>query len=160
MKNALYLLLMTIFSVALACATASAAATDTTRPQQPTKVPAQEPGHAPLSEKNHPSRPTILRKAPHPQPLPNSRTRPTATNITGAQRSASSRPRTSVNGALRQNESVSEAKAAHAQVTRPAISSPTIVRHRSSNPATPGGSTGLRAVNTGSLNGTRMSHRP
>jgi hypothetical protein len=161
MKITLRLLLLAIISAVLACEAAYSATTDEAKGRQDVRTAAQQSDHDRAAKKIRPNGSASQAKRNHPQPLPSNQKRVPTGKLSDPQRPGASRSTSSANSGLAINKGASKTRVVQPPTTsRISIPTSNNVHHRSPNPATLGGSTGLRSVNTGSLNGTLMGRKP
>jgi hypothetical protein len=161
MKVALGLLFLAFVSAVLAGEAAYSATTDEAKERQNVKTAAQQADHDRVAKKIQPHGSASTAKPNHFQPSPRNQKRSATGKLPDPQMPAPSRSTSSVNNGLTINKAASKARLSQPTTTsRTSIPTFNNVHHRSPNSATLGGSTSLRAVHTGSLNGTRMGRKP
>jgi hypothetical protein len=162
MKIALHLLFLAILSAVLAGEAAYSATTDEAKERQKVKTVAQQADHDRVAKKTQTHGSASMAKPKHlPPPSRNNQKRLATGKLPDPQMPGPSRSTSFVNPGLVINKAASRGRVAQPPTTsRTSIPISNNVRHRSPNPTIVGGSTSLRAVNTGSLNGTRMGRKP
>lgn len=161
MKLSLSILFLAIGGAALIGGAVYAATADDAKVSQKARMSEQRPGTARDSEKTQSHRHANLAKVSVPKPPTNSRRRSTGDAVANVHQPVSSRSNVAASGASVARQTGSQAGAFQARtVARSSETSSVTTPHHSPNPARVGGTTSLRAANTGALNGTHMARRP